>query len=135
MYSTIMQMTILYLFILHIYLNELIIFLQQEGNPYRLVFIQLHAGKSRKVSNYCFRQEDKSPVFSFDTVNITCDEVVKLLGVDIDFNLNIDSHINNIFEKAAQQLNVMRRIGHNSAVHGFQTRLRSDKNYTHRSKG
>ena len=41
----------------------------------------------------------KSPVFSFDTVNITCEEVVKLLGVDIDFNLSFDSHISNICKK------------------------------------
>jgi hypothetical protein len=36
---------------------------------------------------------DKSPSFQIGTANISCDEVVKLLGVDIDFMLNFDCHI------------------------------------------
>jgi hypothetical protein len=39
---------------------------------------------------------DKSPIFQIGTANISCDEVVKLLGVDIDFMLNFDCHIKNI---------------------------------------
>jgi len=31
---------------------------------------------------------DKSPIFQIGTANISCDEVVKLLGVDIDIVLN-----------------------------------------------
>ena len=38
-------------------------------------------------------------------MNITCEEIVKLLRVDIDFNL-----------KEAQQLKVIKRIGTNSYV-------------------
>ena len=38
---------------------------------------------------------------------------MKLLGVDIDFNLKFGSHIQNICKKAGQQLNVSRRIGKN----------------------
>ena len=34
---------------------------------------------------------EKSPVFCFGSVNITCEEVVKLLGVDIDSNLSLTS--------------------------------------------
>ena len=59
---------------------------------------------------------EKSPVFSIESVNITCEEIVKLLGVDIDFNLSFDHHISNICKKAAQQLNVMRRIGHDLSL-------------------
>ena len=36
---------------------------------------------------------DKKPVFSIGDANISCDDVVKLLGVDIDFKLNFDYHI------------------------------------------
>ena len=54
--------------------------------------------------------------FNFDSVNIKCEEVVKWLGVDIDFNLNFNHNISNICKKAAQQLNVMRRIGHNLSL-------------------
>jgi hypothetical protein len=33
---------------------------------------------------------DKSPILQIGTANISCDEVVKLLGVDIDFMLNFN---------------------------------------------
>ena len=51
------------------------------------------------------------PVFQIDDSNITCDESVKLLGVDIDFMLNFDGHIQSICKKAAQQLNILKRLG------------------------
>jgi hypothetical protein len=44
------------------------------------------------------------------TANIVCDEVVKLLGIDIDYQLNLDKHIQNICRKASQQLSVIKRI-------------------------
>ena len=72
---------------------------------------------------------EKSPVFSFDTVNITFEEVVKLLGVDIDFNLNFDFHISKICKKAAQQLNVMRRIGHNLSLLNRLTTFHTFSNF------
>ena len=53
----------------------------------------------------------KSPVFKVGNVNIETEDVVKLLGVDIDFNSKFDCHIQNICKKAGQQLNVLRRIG------------------------
>jgi hypothetical protein len=34
---------------------------------------------------------DKNPIFNIGDANISCDEIVKLLGVDIDFKLNFDS--------------------------------------------
>ena len=37
----------------------------------------------------------KTPVFKIDSVEITCDEVVKLLGIDIDYQLNFNYHIIN----------------------------------------
>jgi hypothetical protein len=40
-------------------------------------------------------------------------QVVKLLGVDIDFMLNLDCHIKNICKKAVQQLNILKRIDKN----------------------
>ena len=53
----------------------------------------------------------KTPVFKIDSAEITCDEVVKLLGIDIDYQLNFNYHIKNICRKASQQLNVLKRIG------------------------
>jgi hypothetical protein len=43
----------------------------------------------------------KTPVFKVESAEITCDEVVKLLGI-----LNFNYHIKNICHKASQQLNV-----------------------------
>ena len=57
------------------------------------------------------RTHEKSPTFNFGSINITCDEVVKLLGIDIDFRLSFDNHISNICKKAARQLNILKRIG------------------------
>ena len=94
-------------------------FLQQEGKIlidwFSFNCMQANPGKFQAIA-VGKKTFEKSPVFSFDTVNITCEEVVKLLGVDIDFNLSFDSHISNICKKAAQQLNVMRRIGHNLSL-------------------
>ena len=53
----------------------------------------------------------KTPVFKIESAEITCDEVVKLLGIDIDYQLNFNYHIKNICRKASQQLNVLKRIG------------------------
>ena len=49
----------------------------------------------------------KSPALKIGDINITCDETVKLLGVDIDFMLMFN------MQKAVQQLNILKRIGRN----------------------
>ena len=41
---------------------------------------------------------------------INCEDVVKLLGVDIDYQLNFDHHISNLCRKAGQQLNALKRL-------------------------
>ena len=99
--------------------SELIKFLQQEGKIlidwFSFNCMQANPGKFQAIA-VGKKTFEKSPVFRFESVNITCEEVVKLLGVDIDFNLSFDQHISNICKKAAQQLNVMRRIGHNLSL-------------------
>ena len=35
----------------------------------------------------------QEPVFGIESANISCDEVVKLLGIDIDYQLNFDKHV------------------------------------------
>ena len=71
-----------------------------QANPNK--FQTIAAGK---------RTHEKSTSFKFGSIDIKCDEVVKLLGIDIDFRLNFDNHISNICKKASQQLNVLKRIG------------------------
>ena len=41
---------------------------------------------------------------------IKCEEVVKLLGIDIDYKLSFDQHISILCRKAGQQLNVLKRL-------------------------
>jgi hypothetical protein len=53
------------------------------------------------------------PSFKIGDVDITCEDNVKHLGVDIDFMLNFDNHIKTICKKAVQQLNILKRIGRN----------------------
>ena len=53
----------------------------------------------------------KEPVFKIESAEIVCEKSVKLLGIDIDFKLNFEQHVSNICRKAAQQLNVLKRIG------------------------
>ena len=54
---------------------------------------------------------DRSPIFKVGGADITCDETVKVLVIDIDFKLNFNTHISNLLKKAAQQLNIVKRIG------------------------
>jgi hypothetical protein len=51
----------------------------------------LHASNTEKFQAIVVGKKsfDKSPIFQIGTANISCDEVVKLLGVDIDFMLNL----------------------------------------------
>jgi hypothetical protein len=61
----------------------------------------------------------KTPVFKIESAEITCDEVVKLLGIDIDYQLNFNYHIKNICRKASQQLNVVSAFLSNSNLEGL----------------
>ena len=45
-----------------------------------------------------------------DSIFIECEEIVKLLGIDIYYQLKFDKHINNLCRKASQQLAVLKRI-------------------------
>jgi hypothetical protein len=57
----------------------------------------------------------KTPVFKIESAEITCDEVVKLLGIDINYQLNFNYHIKNICRKASQLfLNIVKNIKFNS---------------------
>ena len=42
---------------------------------------------------------------------LSCEETVKLLGIDIDYQLKFDQHISNLCRKASQQLKVLKRLG------------------------
>ena len=46
----------------------------------------------------------------FQGYSIKSEETVKLLGVMLDYKLNLDLHISNLCKKAAAQLNVLKRL-------------------------
>ena len=48
------------------------------------------------------RTHERSPTFKFGSVEITSDEEVKLLGVDIDFKLSFENHISNLCKKTQE---------------------------------
>ena len=52
----------------------------------------------------------KNLVLKISDFEIKCEEAVKLLGVDIDYQLNFDQHISSFCRKAGQQLNVLKRL-------------------------
>ena len=49
--------------------------------------------------------------FDINSTEIKCDDEVKLLGVNVDYDLLFDSHIASLCKKASRQLNVLKRIG------------------------
>ena len=56
------------------------------------------------------RISEKNLVLKIFDTEIKCKEVLKLLGVDIDYKINFDQHISNLCRKAGQQLNVLKRL-------------------------
>ena len=53
----------------------------------------------------------KNPSIQIQGNVLSCEETVKLLGIDIDYQLKFDVHISNLCRKASQQLNILKRLG------------------------
>jgi hypothetical protein len=49
---------------------------------------------------------DKNPSIHIQNFDLTCESTVKLLGIDIDYQLNFDVHISTICRKASQQTGI-----------------------------
>ena len=56
------------------------------------------------------RTFEKNLILKISDTKIICEEVVKILSVDIDYKLNFDQYISNLCRKAGQQLNVLKRL-------------------------
>jgi hypothetical protein len=54
---------------------------------------------------------DKNPSIHIQNSDLTCEKTVKLLGIEIDYQLNFDAHVSSICWKASQQLNILKRLG------------------------
>jgi hypothetical protein len=54
---------------------------------------------------------EKRPTINIKKIELTCEDSVKLLGTEIDYRLNFDTHISTICRKASQQLNIIKRLG------------------------
>ena len=53
----------------------------------------------------------KNPSIHIQNSDLTWEKTVKLLGIEIDYQLNFDAHVSSICRKASQQLNVLKRLG------------------------
>ena len=73
---------------------------KMQANP--AIFQVLAVGSKLIKKNPCINIQDSS---------ISCELTVKLLGIEIDYQLNVDVHIGNICRKASQQLNILKRLG------------------------
>ena len=70
------------------------------------------------------KTHDKNLTLKVSDIHIKCEDVVKLLGVDIDYQINFDQYTSNLCRKAGQQLNVLKRLspflsGLNKLTHFF----------------
>jgi hypothetical protein len=54
--------------------------------------------------------DPKNPSIQIQNNILSCEETVKLLGIDIDYQLKFNQHISNLCRKASQQLNVLKRL-------------------------
>jgi hypothetical protein len=54
---------------------------------------------------------EKRPTINIQNFELTCEDSVKLLGIEIDYQLNFDTHISTICRKASQQLNIIKCLG------------------------
>jgi hypothetical protein len=61
----------------------------------------------------CQRADDLFSIKNVADVNSidSFEETVKLLGIEIDYQLNFDIHISSICRKASQLLNILKRLG------------------------
>ena len=116
--------------------NHLIKVLQRESDVlldwFKINGMQANPDKFQAIA-VGKRTFNENPTFNIGNASISCDESVKLLGVDIDFNLSFDKHISNVCSKATQQLNVLKRLGRNlchlSKITIFYTFILSNFNF------
>jgi hypothetical protein len=54
---------------------------------------------------------EKRPTINIQNFELTCEDSVKLLGNEIDYQLNFDTHTSTICRKASQQLNIIKHLG------------------------
>ena len=79
------------------------------------------------------RTFEKNLVLKISDTEIKCEEVIQLIGIDINYKLSIDQHISYLCRKADQQLNVLKRLCPFSSrlnkLTIFQTFILSNFNY------
>ena len=113
--------------------DKLISVLQAESDWFHFNCMKANPDKFQAIA-IGKRTFEKSPVFELKgSIFIECEDVVKLLGIDIDYQLKFDKHVNNLCRKASQQLAVLKRIGkhlcHLSKLTIFHTFILSHFNF------
>lgn len=88
-----------------------------------------------KFQSLCIGHKTNKAARSFHigTNEILCEDEVKLLGVNLDFQLNFDSKVTNLCKKAAKQLNISHRLSkflnESTRLLIFKTFITSNFNY------
>jgi hypothetical protein len=54
---------------------------------------------------------EKHPTINIQNFELTCEDSARLLGIEIDYQLNLETHISTICRKASQQLNIIKHLG------------------------
>ena len=94
--------------------NRLIQVLQIESstliNWFRINCMQANPEKFQAIGVGKRRTHDMNLAIKVSDTQINCEDVVKLLGLDLDYQLNFDQLISNLCRKAGQQLNVLKRL-------------------------
>ena len=93
--------------------NKLIQVLQKERstiiNWFRINCMQANPEKFQAIG-VGKRTHDMNLTIKVSDTKINCEDVMKLLDVDIDYQLNFDQHISNLCRKEGQQLNFLKTL-------------------------
>ena len=94
-------------------MDKLIQILQSESqillNWFYVNFMQTNPDKFHAIA-VVMKTVNKNLVSKISNSEIKCEEVVKLLGIGIDYQLNFDHHVSHLCRKVGQQPNVLKRL-------------------------
>ena len=95
---------------------------QMQANPDKFQAICVGNKTNIEVKSFTIGQNE-----------IKCEQKVKLLGVELDYQLNFDPQVTNLCKKAAKQLNVLQRLSKflnvSSRLIIFKSFIRSNFNF------
>ena len=83
----------------------------------------MNQGKFQAIISVKHKRNQTNQITNIDQKEIKAVSKVKLLGLEIDDELNFNHHINNICKSASNQLNALKRLKHLSEFEGRKVLL------------